>query len=227
MGRKPLLPLAILLAAGLGGHPAAASDHGTHHGGKGGGRAGESAEAVPRPGRESLADETRRRDYFTDLPLVTQDARPVRFYTDVLKDKVVLISFVFTNCDEACPLLMQTFREVQVLLGDRTGRDVFLVSISVDPETDTPEALKEYGERYRAGPGWIFLTGKKRNVDWVIYKLGQYQEEIENHSTLFLLGDVANGRWRKIPGATPPEAILLEIDTLLLKRGIPAPPERK
>jgi protein SCO1/2 len=113
---------------------------------------------------------------------------------------------------------MQSFHEVQRLLGDRVGKEVFLVSISLDPETDTPEALKAYGERYRAGPGWTFLTGGKKNLDWVVYKLGQYRADIENHSTLFLLGDVKNGRWRKIPGSTPPEAIVMDIDTLFLKR---------
>src|SRR5512134_3705520 len=148
MGRKTLSPLLVLFAALLGFHPALAADHEGHHG-RGGG-----------PGRAIPADEAGRRDYFTDLPLLTQDGRPVRFYSDILKDKVVLISFIFTNCDEACPLLMRSFREVQDLLGDRVGRDVFLVSISVDPEADTPDALKEYGERYGAGAGWVFLTGK-------------------------------------------------------------------
>jgi protein SCO1/2 len=226
MRRKTLSPFLVLFAAWLGSFPALASDHEGHHGRGGGAKSGESPETVPRPGRMIPADEAGRRDYFTDLPLVTQDGRPVRFYSDILKDKVVLISFIFTNCDEACPLLMRSFREVQDLLGDRIGKDVFLVSISVDPEADTPDALKAYGERYGAGAGWVFLTGKKRNVDWVVYKLGQYQEEIESHSTLFLLGDVRNGRWRKIPGATPPEAIAMEIDTLFLKRRVTAPTDR-
>jgi cytochrome oxidase Cu insertion factor (SCO1/SenC/PrrC family) len=189
-----------------------------HHGHGAGTNPGKSSGAASRPAMGIPADDAGRRAYFTDLPLITQDNRQVKFYTDVLKDKVVLVSFIFTSCDEACPLLMQSFHEVQRLLGDRAGKEVFLVSISLDPETDTPEALKAYGERYRAGPGWTFLTGGKKNLDWVVYKLGQYRADIENHSTLFLLGDVKNGRWRKIPGSTPPEAIVMDIDTLFLKR---------
>jgi cytochrome oxidase Cu insertion factor (SCO1/SenC/PrrC family) len=214
-GRLPVVPI---LAAWLAAFPAAAVDHGGHHHRDGGASLSESTGAASRPAMGIPGDEASRRAWFTDLPLIDQDNRRVKFYTDVLKDKVVLLSFIFTDCDEACPLMMKTFFDVQTLLGDRAGKEVFLVSISVDPETDTPEALKAYGERYRAGPGWTFLTGDKRNVDWVVYKLGQYRNEIEDHSTLFLLGDVKNGRWRKIPASTPPEAIVMDIDTLLLKK---------
>jgi cytochrome oxidase Cu insertion factor (SCO1/SenC/PrrC family) len=217
MRRSSRLPVTALLAVLLAAYPAASADHGGHHGKNGGPSVSEPAGADSRPRAGIPSDEAGRRAWFTDLPLVTQDNRRVKFYTDVLKDRVVLVSFIFTSCDEACPLLMKSFHEVQTLLGDRAGKDVFLVSISVDPETDTPEALKAYGERYNAGPGWIFLTGEKRNVDWVVYKLGQFRENVEDHSTLFLLGDVRNGRWRKIPGSTPPEAIVMNIETLFLK----------
>lgn len=212
------LPAVMFLAAWLAAFPAAAADHGDHHGRDGGASMSATSGAASRPSMGDPADEAGRRAWFTDLPLITQDNRHVKFYTDILKDKVVLLSFIFTNCDEACPLMMQTFFEVQRLLGDRAGKEVFLVSISVDPETDAPEALKAYGERYRAGPGWTFLTGGKRNVDWVVYKLGQYRKDLEDHSTLFLLGDVKNGRWRKIPGSTPAEAIVMDIDSLFRKK---------
>lgn len=212
------LPFVAFLAALPAAFPAASADHGGHHVRDGGASMSEPSGAASRPAMGIPGDDAGRRAWFTDLPLITQDTRRVKFYTDVLKDKVVLLSFIFTSCDEACPLMMKTFFDVQTLLGDRAGKEVFMVSISVDPETDTPEALKAYGERYRAGPGWTFLTGEKRNVDWVVYKLGQYRKEIEDHSTLFLLGDVRNGRWRKIPASTPPEAIVLDIETLLLKK---------
>jgi cytochrome oxidase Cu insertion factor (SCO1/SenC/PrrC family) len=212
------LPAVAFLAALQAAFPAAAAEHNGHHGRDGRASLGEPPGAASRPAMGIPGDEAGRRAWFTDLPLITQDNKQVKFYTDVLKDKVVLLSFIFTSCDEACPLMMKTFFDVQALLGDKAGKEVFLVSISVDPGTDTPEALKAYGERYRAGPGWTFLTGEKRNVDWVVYKLGQYRKDIEDHSTLFLLGDVRNGRWKKIPASTPPEAIVMDIDTLLLKK---------
>jgi protein SCO1/2 len=166
-------------------------------------------------GKPLRTDENYQREYFTDLPLVTQDGKPVRFYTDILKGKVVLISFVYTNCTDVCPILMPNLAEIQDGLGDRFGRDVHFVSISVDPEDDTPEELKEYGAKYGAKPGWTFLTGKKENVDWVVYKLGQYAEDFEDHTMLFLLGDVRNGRWRKFRGDQAPETNLLKILHLL------------
>ncbi|HEY7585315.1 MAG TPA: SCO family protein, partial [Candidatus Deferrimicrobiaceae bacterium] len=174
------LPVVAFLAAWLAAFPAAAADHGGHHHRESGVSISEPSSAASRPAMGIPGDEAGRRAWFTDLKLTTQDNRQVKFYSDVLKDKVVLLSFIFTDCDEACPLMMKTFFEVQTLLGDRAGKEIFLVSISVDPETDTPEALKAYGERYRAGPGWTFLTGEKRNVDWVVYKLGQYRKDIED-----------------------------------------------
>jgi len=163
-------------------------------------------------------DESYQRKYFTDLPLLTQDGKEVRFYTDMLRGKVVLISFIYTNCTDICPILMPNLAEIQNQLGDRFGREVTFVSISVDPEDDTPEELKKYGEKYGARPGWTFLTGKKENIDWVVYKLGQYAEDFEDHSMLFLLGDVRNARWAKMRGDMPPEIVLARLLELLAGR---------
>jgi len=163
-------------------------------------------------------DETYQRSYFTDLPLLTQEGREVRFYTDMLKGRLVLISFIYTNCTEICPILMPNLVEIQNDLGDRFGREISFISISVDPEDDTPEVLKAYGEKYGAKPGWTFLTGKKENVDWVVYKLGQYTEDFEDHSMLFLLGDVKNARWVKMRGDMPPDAVTARLLDLLSKR---------
>jgi len=163
-------------------------------------------------------DETYQREYFTELPLLTQDGKEVRFYTDMLKGKIVLISFIYTNCTEICPILMPNLVRIQELLGERSGRDVSLISISVDPVDDTPEVLKTYGEKYGAKPGWTFLTGKKENVDWVVHKLGQYTEDFEDHSMLFLLGDVKNARWAKMRGDMAPESVAARLLDLLEKR---------
>jgi len=179
------------------------------------GKVSELAAARRIPLRRS---EEEQRSYFTDLPLVDQDGREVRFYTDVLKGRTVVISFIFTNCMDVCPLLMANLSEVKTRLGGKMGREVHFVSISVDPEDDTPEELKKYAERWDAGPGWTFLTGRKDRIDWVTYKLGQYTSDFEEHSTLLLLGDVKTGRWMKVPGDHPPEVIVERIEALLRKR---------
>jgi len=189
------------------GHPAATPPPGTQT---------ERQSRSTRP--EMRRDETYQRSYFTDLPLLTQEGREVRFYTDMLKGRLVLISFIYTNCTEICPILMPNLVEIQNDLGDRFGREISFISISVDPEDDTPEVLKAYGEKYGAKPGWTFLTGKKENVDWVVYKLGQYTEDFEDHSMLFLLGDVKNARWVKMRGDMPPDAVTARLLDLLSKR---------
>jgi cytochrome oxidase Cu insertion factor (SCO1/SenC/PrrC family) len=176
------------------------------------------AQDVPKPSVPKRLDETEQRKYFTDLPLLTQDGKPVKFYTDVLRGKLVLISFIYTNCTDICPTLMHNLVDVQEKLGEKFGKDVFFVSISVDPEDDTPEELKKYAERYEAKPGWTFLTGKKENVDWVIYKLGQYTADFEDHSMTFLLGDVKNAKWAKLKGDSEPEVVSVKIQEFLLNR---------
>ena len=161
------------------------------------------------------ASEASLRRHFTDLPLTNQDGRTVRFFSDLLKDRIVLVNFVFTSCSGSCPVLSQTFSELQGLLGERLGREVHLISISVDPLTDTPAVLKRYSENFAAQPGWTFLTGKRENIDWVIYKLGQYNEEVEAHSPLILMGDVRAGRWRALIGSTPPHVVMAELQKLI------------
>ena len=97
--------------------------------------------------------------YFTDVTLINQDGQPMRFYSDVLKGKVVVVNAFFTTCTSVCPPMNRNFEKIQNALGDRLGKDVFLVSISVDPTTDTPPRMKEYAQKFHARPGWLFLTG--------------------------------------------------------------------
>src|SRR5512134_3136303 len=85
-------------------------------------------------------------DYFPNIPLVSHEEKTLRFFDDLIKDKVVSINFIFTRCPDACPLETARLREVQKILGDRVGQDVFMYSISIDPEYDTPEVLRQYAE---------------------------------------------------------------------------------
>ena len=138
--------------------------------------------------------------YFTDVELTNQDGKKVHFYSDILKGKTVVVNAFFTTCTSVCPPMNRNMEKIQEALGDRVGRDVFLVSITVDPEVDTPARLKDYAKKFHAGPGWIFLTGKKENLDWALYKLGQYVENKDDHKTIFIVGNEPTGLWKKAFG---------------------------
>ena len=141
--------------------------------------------------------------FFGDRRLVTQDGREVAFYSDVLKDRVVLVSVVFTHCTDSCPTQTAKMAAVQALVGAGNTALRF-VSISVDPERDTPAALAAYAANFGAGPNWTFLTGRKDDVDDVLRRLGQWTADPASHTTLFLAGNAATGHWLRVhPDATP------------------------
>lgn len=140
-------------------------------------------------------------DYFPDIPLTTHEGKKVRFFTDLIKDKVVAINFIYTNCPDACGLETARLREVQKILEDRVGKDVFLYSISIDPERDTPAVLRKYAKKFQIGPGWLFLTGKKDDVILLRKKFGLYdetkREELTEHDLSLMIGNQGTGRWMK------------------------------
>ena len=140
-------------------------------------------------------------DYFPNVPLVTHEGKSVRFFDDLIKDKVVAINFIYTTCPDSCPLETARMAEVQRILGDRVGRDVFMYSITIDPERDTPEVLKKYAEKFDVGPGWLFLTGKRADITLLRRKLGLYIEDIQdgsnNHNLSLIIGNQSTGRWMK------------------------------
>ncbi len=174
-------------------------------------QAGPRAEgAAPAP-----ADESAAARWFTDTLLLDQDGRERRFYSDVLKGRVVVISSFFTECGSVCPVIQGTLAKLQDALGERLGRDAFLVSISVDPERDTPERLKEYAARLGARPGWIFLTGAREPLQAVLYKLGYKAENRDAHSTLVLIGNEPKQVWKKALGLADVSALLPLVNEVL------------
>jgi protein SCO1/2 len=140
--------------------------------------------------------------YFPNVELVNQDGKTVRFYDDLIKGKVVAISFIYTHCGDSCPAETANLRQVQKLLGDRVGKDIFFYSISIDPVHDTPKVLKEYAERFRVGPGWSFLTGSKADVTLLRKTLGLFRDDVEasklsEHSISIMIGNENTGQWVK------------------------------
>jgi cytochrome oxidase Cu insertion factor (SCO1/SenC/PrrC family) len=140
----------------------------------------------------------------------------VRFYSDVLTGKVVVIDFIFTRCAGACPALTQKMNSVRRELGDLFGSQVRFVSISIDPEFDTPRELAEFAKKQRAEhPEWLFLTGKKDDVKAVVSRLGQWTEAIEEHSTLFIAGNARARHWTKIRIDLSTEAFAMQVRKLV------------
>ena len=156
--------------------------------------------------------------YFSDVELINQDGQKMRFYSEVLKNKVVIINTFFTTCNGVCPPINRNLENVQNALGDRLGKEAFIVSITVDPEMDTPLKLKEYGRRFHARPGWLFLTGKKENVDWALYKLGQYVATKDNHMTIIIIGNEPKGLWKKAFGLAKADELMKIVDDVLNDR---------
>ena len=143
------------------------------------------------------------RAYFGDTTLLAQDGRALRFYSDVLRDRVVLINFVFTGCGEACPLMTQKLLQARGLLGLESAQVRFL-SISVDPDNDSPQTMHAFaGKQGALVPEWLWLTGTKANVDAVTKRLGAYTENRNNHLTGLILGNLRTDRWTRVqPNAT-------------------------
>lgn len=143
----------------------------------------------------------------------------MRFFTDLLQDRVVLITGFYVNCETVSPRENTLLSQLQGALGDRFGREVFFVSVTVDPKRDTPEAVAEYAKVWKPRPGWTFVTGKPENVDWVNYKLGQYLEDPEAHRGMYLLGNLRNGYWTKLPPEAQGNVILQRIEQVLFEDG--------
>lgn len=157
--------------------------------------------------------------YFTNVELINQDGDSMRLYRDLLQGKVVVINTMFTECTAVCPVMSKTLERIQNHLGDRVGKDVHLISISVDPGNDTPEKLKKYAGRFHAKPGWYFLTGDKQNVDQALYKLGAYVEDRDSHQTVMIIGNEPTGLWKKALGLAPAEKIIPIVDSVLNDQG--------
>jgi len=140
--------------------------------------------------------------------LITQEGKKVHFYDDLVKGRIVAVSFIYTTCQFACPLETARMAQVQKNLGDRVGHDIFFYSISIDPEHDTPKALKAYMEKFHIGPGWTFLTGKKTDIDLLQRKLGVYSDPSINpdgHLPHLLIGNDATNTWMRANAMDDPK----------------------
>ena len=153
-------------------------------------------------GPACAADNRWGANYFPNVALTTQDGKVVHFYDDLLKGKSVMINVFFTDCKDVCSLETANLVQLQRLLGDKVGKEIFFYSISVDPKPDTPEVLKAYAEKFGAGgPGWLFLTGEPDDIKLITRKLGLVRardvptSRESHHAAYLMLGIEATGLW--------------------------------
>lgn len=152
-----------------------------------------------------------------DAPLLDASARRVRL-AEVIGQRIALVNFIYTTCTTVCPVSSATFQQLQQRLGERLGKDVVLVSVTVDPLRDTPQRLREYAGRYQAREGWVWLTGTKPDVDAVLKGLGAYTARFEDHPAMVLVGDARGGPWTRFFGFPSVDDLMARIDTMQLAR---------
>lgn len=175
------------------------------------------AEQAPAVAAAAPATGTRdAQTWFTDTPLQDQNGNTLRFYSDALQNRVVLLNVIFTSCTDACPLITRKLKEVREVLGDKADGITF-ISLTSDPLRDTPAVLKAYTLKQGVdGPHWLFLTGDKAQMDLVLGRIGQIVPTPEQHSTQLIVGDVANKRWSKIRPDAPAAAIAQRLQLLTM-----------
>lgn len=157
--------------------------------------------------------------HLPNVELITQDNQKVHFYTDLVKDRRVVIQFMFTRCKDVCPIITHHLVEVQRLLKGRVGSDIFFYSISLSPEEDSPHDLKAYAKMHGVGPGWTFLTGKPDDILLLRKSLGFFYDDPKedadrnNHSGMLVVGDEPIMRWAMCQGGADPKWIATVIQT--------------
>ena len=168
-----------------------------------------------KPASFQAASESPAHKYFTDVVLLNQNGERMRFYSDLLQNKVVIIDSFFATCQGSCLPMNRNLEKLQEALGDHVGKDVFIISISVDPGVDTPASLKEYAKKLHAKPGWYFLTGDKQNVDFALNKLGQYVNDKQDHLNIFIIGNERTGLWKKAFGLARSDELVKVVESVL------------
>jgi protein SCO1/2 len=167
----------------------------------------------------SAQDDSPARRYFTDVVLLNQNGASLRFYTDLIKGKTVIMIPFFTSCTGACPVMNQNLAKIQDWLGDRLGKDAHILSVSVDPSTDTVAALRAYAAQFNARPGWHFLGGNREDVALALQKLGQCVDAREDHTNLMIIGNERTGLWKKAFGLADSDALIGIVDSVLNDKG--------
>jgi len=152
------------------------------------------------------------------MSMLNQFGDKVDLRKDVIGDKIVAINFVYTTCTTVCPVVSSIFTMVQKSIGEHMGKDVALITITVDPTRDTPHRLLKYSKNFNPGSGWSWLTGDKKSVDKTLRALGAYTPNFEDHPAMVLIGDDSNSQWYRYYGFPAPDVIETRVKDLLSNR---------
>jgi protein SCO1/2 len=174
---------------------------------------GQTPGPQPRFKQISSRERTRQR-YFPNLALTTHEGRKVKFYDDLVKDKIVIFNMMYAKCEGVCMPITRNLLRVQKLLGNRVGKDIFMYSFTLKPQEDTIHALQHYAHMHHVQPGWLFLTGSVADMETVRQKLGivdpdpEVDKDKSNHIGVIKYGNEPLERWGGCPGLTSPEWIV-------------------
>ena len=142
-----------------------------------------------------------------DVVQIRADGRKVRFANELNDGRPVVLNFIFTTCTAICPISSSTFMQLQKKLGKDLG-DVHLVSVSIDPEQDTPRVLRHYAEKYHAKPGWDFYTGTADNSVAIQEAFNVYRGDKMSHDPVTFVRVAPGKEWLRIDGFTTAHALL-------------------
>jgi len=154
-----------------------------------------------------------------DVQVLTQDGETKSFYTDLVEGRTVAMNFVFTTCTTICPPMGANFGRLQKELAERFGRDVYLISVSVDPTTDTPQRLKAWSEKFGAQPGWTLVTGEQQQMERLLKALEVFTADITDHAPVVLVGNDRTGEWTRAYGLASPKTLAKIVDEVMADGG--------
>src|SRR5262245_23399940 len=165
-------------------------------------------------GAAAAGDSPWGKGYVPNHPVEAQDGGSYKFYDDLIKDRIAVVSFIYTSCREICPVATARLSQLQEKLGEHMGRNVFFYSITVDPETDTPARMQTYAKTFGAGPGWLFLTGQPEHINEIRYRLGERSRFPGEHRNDLLLSNGFLGQWQRDSAMGDLERLVLTIQSL-------------
>lgn len=168
-------------------------------------RAKAAKTTAPKKSPSDSSDDTPMR--IPDVTVQDQNGKSLNFYRDLVKGKVVAVNFVFTTCTAICPSLTATFRRVQEQLAEQNV-SAQLISISVDPTVDTPERLQAFASKFKAEPGWTFVTGNTSDIESILKEFGVAAANKNDHSPMILIGNEAAGYWTRAYGLSSPTSLV-------------------
>ena len=149
-----------------------------------------------------------------DVLVQTQDGKSLKFYRELVKGKSVIINFIYTSCTAVCPMSGDNFSKLQAALGERLNKDVFLISVTTDPDIDTAQKLKTWSEKFKQREGWTLVTGDKTAMLKLLVALTGSGPTKDFHSPTVLLIDDKNESWIDSYGLNSPANLIRTLDNL-------------